>query len=110
MADPEHAAAPEAFAREFLAQPLGHHSPNLLRLLRRLRAEPIPGKHALLGPVGGRWLLVRCTGDRAMPVELVAGVSFTDPLEAERHVFRLRWQAAFGTPLPEPETAPRAVA
>lgn len=83
-----------------MACPIGHHSPGLQKLLRRLRSEPVPGKHALLGPVEGKWLLVTCTGRRDRPLEWIDRLSFHGVLEAERYVFRLRWRATFAEELP----------
>ncbi len=94
-------------AREFWETPIGIHSPNLQRLLRMMRAEPIPGKYALLTLQGGRRMqLVRCTGRRDRPLDPVPGVVFDDPREAERYVFALRWEAWSGSPLPWPKPVP----
>lgn len=96
-----------ALAREFWETPIGIHSPNLQRLLRVMRAEPIPGKYALLTLQGGRRMqLVRCTGRRNQPLDPVPGVVFEDPREAERYVFALRWEAWAGSPLPWPSPTP----
>jgi hypothetical protein len=86
-------------AREFMANPLGHHSPNLQRLMRLMRGEPAREKPCLLIVEPGRkWALVRLPGTRGQPpVQL--GPVYTNQLEAERDVFRLRWKKLTGVEL-----------
>ena len=63
-------------AAEFRARPLGHHSPELQRLLRRFRTLPVEGKHGLLRVDHRReWVLIRFSGlSRAAAAERL-GVS-----------------------------------
>ena len=77
---------------EFRQRPMGPHSPNLQRLLNRLRGTPTPGKYCLicLEPFR-RWQLARMSGRRGVPPTPVEGVVYTDLLEAEWDVFRRRW-------------------
>lgn len=87
----------EALFAEFDRNPVGHHSPALERLLLRFRSLPIAGKHVLLAlEPHRRWQLATLTGRRGDPVRPIDGQVFTDLLEAERAVFRLRWQALLG--------------
>lgn len=81
-----------ALTAEFLAEPLGDHSPNLQRLLNALRSAPAEGKLVLVEiEPWRRWRLARL-GGRGRPVELLEPV-FDDLAEAERHVFRVRLDA-----------------
>ena len=84
----------EALFAEFDDNPVGHHSPALERLLLKFRSLPIAGKHVLvvLEP-HRRWMLATMTGRRGDPIRPLPNRVFTDLLEAEREVFRLRWQA-----------------
>lgn len=82
----------DALIEEFLAAPFGDHSPNLQRLLLRLRSAPALGKHVLVETVPYRqWRLARLRG-RGEPVE-VLDTTFDDLAAAERHVFLLRCNA-----------------
>jgi len=90
----------EALAREFQADPLGHHSPNLQALLRRFRGEPVAGKYALLRTRHERvWTVVEFSGVKGVPLKQHPGLSFTDWRAAEWAVFQLRWRRHVGRPL-----------
>lgn len=87
------------FAREFLATPVGLHSPGLQRVLNVLRGEPLAGKYVLVEVTPHRqWQLGRLTGDRGRAVDLF-DTYFTDLETAEREVFRLRWKEHVGQDL-----------
>ena len=87
-------------AREFMAAPAGLHSPNLQRLLRAMRGGPLEGKYALLTTrPGHEWTLIRLSGSRDVPPEVLEGCVFDDRDEAERVVFRLRWKEHTGRDL-----------
>ena len=91
-----------ALAEEFRRTPLGHHSPQLQRLLRIFRTLPIEGKHALLRVDHRRaWVLVRFNGRKGEPLTVDRGRVFTDWNEAEWEVFKLRWRDYFGQAVPE---------
>ena len=82
-------------AREFMANPIGLHSPNLQRLLRAMRAGPVKGKYALLTTKPGReWTLIRLSGARDVAPTILRHHVYHDLDEAERHVFRLRTRRA----------------
>jgi len=87
------------FAREFMAAPVGLHSPGLQRVLNVLRGEPLAGKYVLIEVTPHRqWRLGRLTGERGRPVE-VLDTTFTDLETAEREVFVLRWKEHVGQDL-----------
>lgn len=43
---------------------------------------------------GREWAVGRMPTERSRPIVLVEGAVFDNPLDADRKVFRLRWQAA----------------
>ena len=87
-------------AREFMGDPFGPHSAELQRILNVMRAAPVAGKHVILmsGPYR-RWSVARLSGIRGEPAERIEGLCFDNPEDAERAVFRLRWEAHTGQPL-----------
>lgn len=88
------------YASEFMAQPLGYHSPGLQRVLNALRGGPKAGKYVLVvREPFAHWVLGRLPAERGAPVEILDGQVFTDLDEAERAVFRLRWKAHTGRDL-----------
>ena len=87
-------------AREFLAAPAGPHSPNLQRLLRVMRGGELRGKFAALATKSGReWTLIQLSGDPDIPPLVHHDCLYTDPLEAEKEVFRRRWMRLTGEAL-----------
>ena len=87
-------------AREFRANIRGPYSPDLQKLLVRMRWGPVAGRYALLVvEPGARWKLVRLPDARGQKAEVFDDVEFTSLDDAEWHVFRLRWQALGGPPL-----------
>lgn len=99
------ATADLPFAAEFLANPIGYHSPGLQRVLNLLRGGPARGKYVLvIVEPYRRWQLGRLPGIRGAPVELIDGVTYTNRLEAERDVFRRRWRDLKGPDLPAAAT------
>ena len=87
-------------AREFMATPVGLHSPNLQRLLRGMRGGAVKGKYALLSTrPGHEWTLIQLSGDRAIAPKIFDQHVYHDLDEAEREVFRLRWQQLTGQAL-----------
>src|SRR5262249_3615182 len=100
-------AADPRLAEEFFRNPLGRHSPTLQRLLREFRRQPLDGKHALLCTKPGReWTLAQLPGERGKELTIHWGVTFSSVEDAERHVFRLRWERHFGAPLADTPAAP----
>lgn len=89
-------------AAEFKARPLGHHSPELQRLLRLFRTLPTAGKHGLLRVDHRRaWVLVEFSGRKGVPLTVDRSRRYTDWREAEWEVFKRRWRAFFGVAVPE---------
>jgi hypothetical protein len=85
---------------EFRQNPIGHHSPNLQRVLNTLRGGPLKGKYLLVCTRPHReWVLARHPGARGEPIELLREHTFGSKEEAEWAVFRLRWQAHTGEEL-----------
>ena len=85
---------------EFRQKPIGHHSPNLQRVLNALRSGPLAGKYVLVCTRPFReWVLARHPGERGRPVELLREHTFTSKEEAEWAVFRLRWKQHTGEDL-----------
>ena len=89
-------ASDRELAAQFLDNPVADPTPDQMRLLNRLRWHPISGKYVLVCTHRHKeWTLARLKG-RGEPVELLSNHVFTDLLEAERFIFRLRWKAATG--------------
>ena len=85
--------------REFMENPTGYHSGDLRRLLNAMRVHPAACPYILVCMVPFRqWCLATKPPERGAAVELL-DVTFDDPLEAERAVFRLRWKAITGKTL-----------
>ena len=83
-----------------MATPVGLHSPNLQRLLRAMRGGAVKGKYALLTTKPGHeWTLIQLSGDRATAPKIFDQHVYHDLDEAEREVFRLRWQQLSGQAL-----------
>jgi hypothetical protein len=94
----------QELAIEFWRNPIGQHSPRLIRLLSWFRSEPIQGRFVFVCTKPHReWVLGRLTGRRGEPTELLADKVFTDLIEANREVFRLRWERCTGQRLSIPD-------
>ena len=87
------------FAKEFEQNPVGHHSPGLQRVLNVFRGEPLQGKYVLvtIKPYAC-WQLARLSGRRGQALTRLDQF-YTSLLEAERDVFRRRWQDVTGEAL-----------
>jgi hypothetical protein len=86
---------------EFRNHPLGVHSPDLRRLLARMRWGRPQGRLVLVVvEPGKRWRLARVPQRRGDPMPFVDDTVFTSLEQAEWHVFRIRWQEMTGAPLP----------
>jgi hypothetical protein len=58
-------------AREFKSNPTGPHSPELQKLLKLLRWEPLAGRFVVVQPrQDGPWYLARTTGPKGHPLEI----------------------------------------
>ncbi len=86
---------------EFRKKPIGHHSPDLQRLLNRMRGAPIADKFCLVVVAPNReWQLAKTSGVRGKPIKLLEQ-RFASMAEAEWYVFRQRWKALTGESLHE---------
>jgi N,N-dimethylformamidase len=84
---------------EFKRNPIGHHSPDLQRLLNRMRGAPMAGKFCLVVISPNReWQLAKTSGVPGKPLEMLEQ-RFTSMAEAEWYVFRQRWKALTGESL-----------
>src|SRR5262245_58703607 len=87
-------------AREFKQNPVGRHSPDLQRLLRTFRGEPVAGKYALLCTRPNReWMLIELSGQKGKPPKLHPDRMYSDLAQAEWDVFKLRWKRYTGSDL-----------
>lgn len=86
-------------AREFIEAPMGPYSPDLWKLLNFMRRGPVAGRHVLivLGP--GHWQLGQLPATAGDKVIRFDDVEFTNLADAERHIFKLRWEQLSGNPL-----------
>lgn len=93
--------------REFYADPLGRRSPELQELLLTLRAEPIERKLVILrDQTADTWEVARLDGQRGTLPRRLPGCCFACREEAERTIFRLRWEHCTGVALTEPNLRP----
>ncbi len=87
-------------ARAFRAAPWGPHSADLMRLLNRLRWEPMDDKFVLVSRERNRsWVIGKLEGGRGSPVRLLDDEVFTSREAAEWAVFKRRWTKATGQAL-----------
>ena len=89
---------------EFRRRPRGPHSDELQKLLHRMRWSGDPGAGGryvlVVREPGRRWVLARLPRERGQPVELLSNHVFASLAEAEWEVFKRRWEALAGAPLP----------
>ncbi|MEM7466458.1 MAG: ABC transporter permease [Pseudomonadota bacterium] len=89
----------QALIEEFRDNPIGHHSPELQRLLNKVRATPTTDKYCLVVVKPNReWQLAKTTGVPGKPVKLLKQI-FTSLESAEWYVFKKRWKAMTGESL-----------
>ena len=90
-----------ALAEEFRRRPIGHHSPELQRLLNVFRGADVEGKHILVcTKPHEEWVIARLQGPGEPPV-IEGDQRFRDIHDAEWEVFKRRWRAYFGETLPD---------
>jgi hypothetical protein len=90
---------PEALylAREFRADPFGHHSPELTYVLNVLRTQAMDGKYCLVCTrPHEEWRLAVLSGARGTPPAIMHNHVFSSLAEAEWVVFKLRWKEVTG--------------
>jgi len=95
--------ADRPFMEEFRRQPVGRHSPGLMRVLNALRYDPT-GKQLLLfcRKPFAEWQIAEMPADRRAPLVFEDSPIFTDRNEAEWAVFCRRWHAATGERINQP--------
>ncbi len=87
-------------AREFKHNPTGPHSPELQKLLKLLRWEPIAGRFVVVQPQhGGPWYLARTTGPKGHPIEIFRSRGYETLPQAHWALFRKRWEQQTGQAL-----------
>ena len=89
-------------AREFMANPMGPHSAALQRIVTRMRdTEPAAGRYVLVtrDPVPGMGPGRSFQASAASIVTLLEDQVFTSLEDAERAVFKMRWERITGVPL-----------
>ncbi|MFU1476372.1 hypothetical protein ACM25N_01120 [Roseovarius sp. C7] len=85
------------FAQEFLAQPIGYHSPGLQRVLNRMRGADWDFKYVLVVEERyAKWRLGKLPKARGSKIGMVEGATYTDLMEAERDIFKRRWKDLTG--------------
>ena len=85
----------------FNANPGGPHSPELQRLVNTLRFEPtMKGKYAVVcTKPHEEWTLAQLPGERGAPIRMHEDRVFTSLDDAERAIFKARWEAQTGETL-----------
>lgn len=84
---------------EFRENPIGHHSPELQRLLNKLRGAPVADKYCLVVLKPSReWQLAKTTGVGGKPLKML-NKKFTKLEDAEWYVFKQRWKTMTGETL-----------
>ena len=87
-------------AREFKRHPTGPHSPELQRLLKLLRWEPIDSRFVVVQPErDGPWYLAHTTGPKGHALEMFWEHAYETLGDAHWALFRARWQQHTGQPL-----------
>ena len=87
-------------AREFKANPIGPHSPDLQKLLKLLRWNEITDRYVVIQPRHGEpYYLARTTGPKGHPIEIFRGQRFDTLPEANWALFCKRWEQQTGQPL-----------
>ena len=85
----------------FCDNPRGPHSPELQRLVNALRFEmDMTGKYVVVATKPyAQWTLAQLPGARGKPMIMHHDRVFTSLDDAERAIFKLRWEAATGETL-----------
>jgi N,N-dimethylformamidase len=87
-------------AHEFRQNPIGPHSPDLQKLLKLLRWEPLADRFVVVRPrQDGPWHLARTTGTKGHPLEIFTSHGYATLAQAYWALFRKRWEQHTGQPL-----------
>ena len=85
------------FAEEFRQNPIGAHSPGLMRVLSILRVDPTGDQVIIVcRQAFAKWTLATMPPRRQDPIRFEDGTTFATREEAEWEVFRRRWLSATG--------------
>lgn len=100
------AARDLTLAEEFRLTPVGHHSPNLMRVLNLMRYDPSGYQTVLVTRVPFKeWVLGVMPPDRNEPIALdTDGVIYTCREDAEWAVFCARWRKHTGHAINTPRS------
>lgn len=80
--------------------PMGPHSAALQRIVTRMRDTEPGGRYVLVTRVPYQeWGLAQLSGQRGVDLTLIEDQVFTSVEDAERAVFRMRWEMITGSPL-----------
>jgi hypothetical protein len=94
---------------EFKAHPTGPHSPELKRLVNRLRMGPLSGRYLLVCRKRHReWVLGKLSGTRGARIEIFADAVFDSVAAGEWEVFKRRFEAHTGIAIDEAGGSPEA--
>jgi len=82
----------------FMRNPRGPHSPELQRLVNKLRFDPtMKDKYVVVcTKPHAEWTLAQLPGERGKPIRMHKDTVFTNLDDAERAIFKLRWKAHTG--------------
>lgn len=95
-------------AREFRDAPKGPHSPELQKIVHRMRWSGAGGRWCIVPLEPGRlWMLALLPEKRRGEIRTFPEKSFTSINDAEWHVFKIRWQVLTGQALPDELDDPR---
>ena len=86
---------------EFCENPRGPHSPELQRLVNKLRFDPsMKDKYVVVCTrPHEEWTLAQLPGKRGTPIRMHRDRVFSNLDDAERAIFKLRWEAHTGQTL-----------
>lgn len=87
-------------AREFKQNPFAKHSPDLYALLEILRGPRFNGNYVLVQLEAGKRYVLAVKQPGHKPPTVLSNEVFETAEAAEWAVFKRRWEAAAGQPLP----------
>lgn len=91
---------------EFRQNPIGCHSPSLMRVLNTLRFDPSGNQTILVATkIFEKWILGMMPPDRSDPIVLFEDEVFNCREDAEWAVFCKRWEAHTGQRINSPRSA-----
>jgi hypothetical protein len=95
-------------AEEYRQNPIGHHSPNLMRLLyvlRKINEDQTRYVLVMLEPLKS-WVVGKLQIGIRKPVEIDDSVIYTNREDAEWAIFCIRWESNTGIPISSPRGTP----